>query len=143
MRGSTALQLHQNRDLTHRALPGKQLRIVQPLSRVVLLSDCEDLEVLLRLVSYDSIALTIIVTMQEHLAPEMRVLIFSGDVDACVPYLGTMRWVADVAENKEGPAWPVVGDSWRSWLVDENVAGYFTAYAVNAEKNFVRDPFSS
>ena len=33
-------------------------------------------------------------------------------------------------------AWPVVGNSWQSWLVDENVAGYFTAYAVNAGHNF-------
>jgi hypothetical protein len=53
-------------------------------------------------------------------------------VDACVPYLGTMRWVADVAQNTGGHPWPVVGDAWVSWTVDDNVAGYFTAYDVNS-----------
>ena len=72
---------------------------------------------------------------QQYLAPEMRITIFSGDADACVPYLGTMRWVADVAHNSDSAAWPVVGDAWVSWTVDDNVAGYFTAYDVNSLGN--------
>ena len=86
-------------------------------------------------------------TYQQHLVPEMRVLIFSGDVDACVPYLGSMRWVAEVAENnvdareggsgyQGGDRWPVIGDAWTSWQVDNNVAGYFTAYATSGPHNF-------
>lgn len=78
-------------------------------------------------------------TYQQFLVPNMRVTIFSGDVDACVPYLGSMRWVADVAANNAdtraggsgyagGDPWPIIGYPWTSWTVDENVAGYFTAY---------------
>ena len=71
---------------------------------------------------------------QQHLIPEMRVTIFSGDVDACVPYLGTMRWVDDVVQNTDGigerEPWPEVGNSWTNWNVDQNVAGYFSTWDV-------------
>jgi hypothetical protein len=71
---------------------------------------------------------------QEHLIPEMRVTIFSGDVDACVPYLGTSRWVDDVVQNTNGigerEPWPEVGPGWSSWDVDANVAGYFSTWDV-------------
>jgi len=81
---------------------------------------------------------------QQHLVPEMRVTIFSGDVDACVPYLGTMRWVADVAANNGsgknntgGEPYRMIGNDWNSWTADENVAGYFTAWDVpNSPHNF-------
>lgn len=69
---------------------------------------------------------------QKHLVPEMRVTIFSGDVDACVPYLGTMRWVADVAEN-----YTMIGNDWNAWTADSNVAGYFSTWDVpNSAHNF-------
>jgi carboxypeptidase C (cathepsin A) len=71
---------------------------------------------------------------QQHLVPEMRVTIFSGDVDACVPYLGTMRWVDDVVKNTNGigesEPWPEVGAGWTNWNVDANVAGYFSTWDV-------------
>ena len=71
---------------------------------------------------------------QQHLVPEMRVTIFSGDVDACVPYLGTMRWVDDVVQNKDGVGdrspWPEIGAGWSAWNADSNVAGYFSSWNV-------------
>ena len=71
---------------------------------------------------------------QQHLVPEMRVTIFSGDVDACVPYLGTMRWVDDVVKNTNGVGerepWPEIGPGWTNWNVDANVAGYFSTWNV-------------
>jgi carboxypeptidase C (cathepsin A) len=71
---------------------------------------------------------------QQHLVPEMRVTIFSGDVDACVPYLGTMRWVDDVVKNTNGigdrEPWPEIGPGWTNWNVDANVAGYFSTWSV-------------
>ena len=71
---------------------------------------------------------------QQHLIPQMRVTIFSGDVDACVPYLGTMRWIDDVVHNTHGigerKPWPEVGRPWTNWNVDANVAGYFSTWDV-------------
>jgi len=54
------------------------------------------------------------------LVPQIRVLIFNGDVDACVPYNGNEWWTSSLGL-------PVV-KPWRSWLVDEQVAGYVTSY---------------
>jgi carboxypeptidase C (cathepsin A) len=46
----------------------------------------------------------------------MRVLVYSGDVDSCVPYLGTEACM-------DALNLPVV-EPWRAWIVDEQVAGY-------------------
>merc|ERR1712127_934294 len=94
------------------------------------------------LFNYTKTTLSHTALYQQHLVPEMRVTIFSGDVDACVPYLGTMRWVADVAANVNGSGaggepYRMIGDDWNSWTADENVAGYFTAWDVpNSPHNF-------
>ena len=41
------------------------------------------------------------------LDPAPRILVYSGDVDGCVPHLGTRRWVSSLGLP---PAEP-----WRSW----------------------------
>ena len=41
------------------------------------------------------------------LDPAPRILVFSGDVDGCVPHLGTRRWVSSLGLHTVQP--------WRSW----------------------------
>jgi len=53
-----------------------------------------------------------------------KVLVYSGDVDACVPYNGSEEWTRNLG-------FPV-SDAWRPWLVDEQVAGYVTVYNANS-----------
>lgn len=52
-----------------------------------------------------------------------RVLVFNGDVDACVPYTDNEAWT-------EGLGLPV-SNPWRAWAVNSQVAGYVTEYGVN------------
>ena len=48
-----------------------------------------------------------------------RVLIYSGDVDACVPYSGTEMWTRNLGFH--------VSDDWRPWTLDgRRMAGYIT-----------------
>lgn len=52
-----------------------------------------------------------------------RVLVFNGDVDACVPYNGNEQWTSGMGYNyKEGT------NGWRPWYVSNQVAGYVTEY---------------
>eukprot|EP00037_Helgoeca_nana_P001857 m.29993 g.29993 ORF g.29993 m.29993 type:complete len:490 (+) comp12178_c0_seq1:7913-9382(+) len=55
------------------------------------------------------------------LIPKIRVLIFNGDVDCCVPYKGNEWWT-------ESLGLPLV-KPWRPWTVDTQVAGYVTSYS--------------
>jgi len=52
-----------------------------------------------------------------------RTLIFNGDVDACVPYNGNEEWTSGLNIT--------VKQGWRSWSVDNQVAGYVTTYDLN------------
>eukprot|EP01051_Picozoa_sp_SAG22_P019209 SAG22_NODE_3475_length_1689_cov_1.808805_1_plen_326_part_10 len=52
----------------------------------------------------------------------LRVMIYSGDTDGCIPYSGTEEWV-------EALKLPTV-ESWRPWTLDNatQMAGYVTTY---------------
>jgi carboxypeptidase C (cathepsin A) len=51
----------------------------------------------------------------------MKILIYSGDTDAAVPFNGTQQWISNLRL-------PILS-AWRSWRVDQdNLAGYRTIY---------------
>jgi hypothetical protein len=58
---------------------------------------------------------------KKDIIPKIRVLIFNGDVDCCVPYKGNEWWTESLGLPIEKP--------WRAWTVDSQVAGYVTSYA--------------
>lgn len=47
----------------------------------------------------------------------LKVLIYSGDSDAVVPFEGTRQWV----RNLDLP----VASNWTQWYVDDQVAGFY------------------
>ena len=53
-----------------------------------------------------------------------RVMIYSGDVDACVPYSGTEFWTSNLGFH--------VSDDWRPWTLDggSRMAGYITVSTI-------------
>ncbi|KAL7599229.1 hypothetical protein Lser_V15G24412 [Lactuca serriola] len=67
------------------------------------------------------------VAYHKHLANKnCRALVFSGDHDMVVPYLGTMHWIKSLNF--------LVVNEWRPWFVDKQVAGYTMKYS-NHEYN--------
>uniref|UniRef100_A0A5B7BNJ9 Serine carboxypeptidase-like 18 n=1 Tax=Davidia involucrata TaxID=16924 RepID=A0A5B7BNJ9_DAVIN len=52
-----------------------------------------------------------------------RALIYSGDHDMVIPYVGTQKWIASLNLTTE--------DSWRPWFVEGQIAGYTEKYAQN------------
>ncbi|KAI6689128.1 hypothetical protein NL676_025956 [Syzygium grande] len=50
-----------------------------------------------------------------------RSLIYSGDHDMIVPYLGTQAWIRSLNYS--------IVDDWRSWMVQGQVAGYTRTYS--------------
>lgn len=57
------------------------------------------------------------------LLAKYRTLIYNGDVDACIPYIGNEQWTAGLGLATARP--------WHPWVVDKQVAGYATRYASN------------
>lgn len=53
-----------------------------------------------------------------------KVLVYSGDTDACVPHTGSEAWTRSLG-------FPVA-DEWRPWLVRDQVAGYVTVFDANS-----------
>merc|ERR1712241_539276 len=56
------------------------------------------------------------------LAPKYRILIYSGDTDGAVPFVGTVGWIANFENGKV----PIV--EWDHWVSGGQVAGYYTQY---------------
>jgi len=53
--------------------------------------------------------------------PELQILVYSGDVDAIVPYWGTKVWVDSLNRTIKYP--------WRAWHDSEDqVGGFVTVY---------------
>ncbi|KAJ3671950.1 hypothetical protein LUZ60_008029 [Juncus effusus] len=52
-----------------------------------------------------------------------RSLIYSGDHDMCVPFTGSEAWTRSLG-------YPII-DSWRPWIVNNQIAGYTQGYGHN------------
>ena len=59
---------------------------------------------------------------REFIAHGLRVMIYSGGTDACIPYSGTEEWISALKL-------PAV-ETWRPWTIDNatRMAGYVTTY---------------
>jgi len=72
------------------------------------------------------------ITLWPFLASKIRVLIYNGDADACVPYKGNEEWI-DGLETKGVLA---EKEAWRPWFETKGSgrapAGYVTSYSVPA-----------
>jgi carboxypeptidase C (cathepsin A) len=62
------------------------------------------------------------------LVANLKVLIFNGDVDACVPYTDGEAWTT-------GMGYPVA-DEWHAWFTADQVSGYATNYATSGNGSF-------
>jgi len=50
----------------------------------------------------------------------LKILIYSGDVDSVIPFLGTEKWIDSLNLN--------VKENWRPWMDDKQVGGYVKIY---------------
>jgi serine carboxypeptidase-like clade I len=69
------------------------------------------------------------ITLHPELAKKLRVLIYNGDADACVPYKGNEEWIDGLV--KAGDLAEAV--AWKPWYNDvwpNMPAGYVTSYNV-------------
>ncbi len=62
------------------------------------------------------------VTVYPTLIQSLRVLIYNGDVDCCVPFTDNESWTASLGLPVSAP--------WHPWTIDNQVAGYATVYSV-------------
>ncbi len=58
---------------------------------------------------------------KDLIASGLRILIYSGDTDASVPFNGTIKWIKNLNL--------VITNKWRSWRINNNqIAGYIENY---------------
>jgi len=66
------------------------------------------------------------ITLYPELVKKLRILIYNGDADACVPYIGNEEWIGDLEEQgileETSP--------WAPWFTSNTAtaAGYLTEY---------------
>jgi len=71
--------------------------------------------------NYSDVEASVIPLYQEFVrAADMKILVFSGDVDAIVPVTGTRAWLATLNL-------PIV-KKWSPWTVSKQVGGFVTQY---------------
>jgi len=67
-------------------------------------------------------------TLYPSLMKKLRILIYNGDADACVPYVGNEEWTSGLAKRGD----LVVDKPWHPWFEDvkhrASPAGYATSY---------------
>ena len=56
----------------------------------------------------------------EHKDLNLKVWVYSGDQDAAIPTLGTIRWIHNLGYN--------IIEDWKKWIVDNQVAGMTILY---------------
>jgi carboxypeptidase C (cathepsin A) len=69
------------------------------------------------------------ITLYPELVKKLRIMIYNGDADACVPYIGNEEWISDLETQgvlKESQAWT----PWFTEKVKRAPAGYVTKYTV-------------
>jgi serine carboxypeptidase-like clade 1 len=54
---------------------------------------------------------------------DISVLIYNGDVDGCIPYIGNEWWTSGLGVPVKAP--------WHPWNTNQQVSGYATAYENN------------
>eukprot|EP00118_Oscarella_pearsei_P025188 m.307689 g.307689 ORF g.307689 m.307689 type:complete len:454 (+) comp42636_c0_seq1:59-1420(+) len=64
-----------------------------------------------------------LLSVYPRLIAQYRVLIYSGDVDACVPYIGSYEWTNSLGYQ--------YGIPWRPWMTNGLPVGYVTEYKAN------------
>ena len=63
------------------------------------------------------------VTVYPHLIGKIKIMIFNGDQDNCIPYTQDEAWTAGMGLGQL--------EGWRPWMVDRQVGGYVVAYEHN------------
>jgi len=81
----------------------------------------KDWEICTGNISYTRIYNTVIPIHLQLLKAGYRVLIYSGDVDMCVPYTGSEAWTNSLGLT--------VQQDWRSWVVNYQLAGFVKTYS--------------
>merc|ERR1712086_840712 len=74
------------------------------------------------------------ILLYPELIKKIRVLIYNGDADSCVPYKGNEEWV----DGLEAQGIITERDAWRPWFTDavqDMPAGYVTSYNVTGSTN--------
>jgi serine carboxypeptidase-like clade 1 len=86
----------------------------------------------MRGVQYDRGETADLLPLYPSLVAKLRITIFSGDNDACVPYIGSQAWTSELAEAN---GW-TVAQPWHPWTVNTQVAGYVTVYTETTGEDF-------
>ena len=70
------------------------------------------------------------ITLWPFLAKNLRVVIYNGDADACVPYVGNEEWITSLEDSGA----LTEKDAWTPWYTEKNSgkppAGYVTTFTV-------------
>ena len=56
----------------------------------------------------------------EHKDLNLKVWVYSGDQDAAIPTLGTIRWIHNLGYN--------IIEDWKQWIADNQIAGMTILY---------------
>ncbi|XP_023732068.1 serine carboxypeptidase-like 17 [Lactuca sativa] len=72
-------------------------------------------------ISYTNNVLSSVAYHKQLTYKNCRALIYSGDHDMVVPYVGTLNWIESINL--------ILTNDWRPWFVDKQVAGYTMKYS--------------